>query len=55
MDILHTVKHPATGALIRSAGSDDTNICNIGALERYADMDRRVLHSAVSSQYIVKE
>ncbi|EFN69216.1 M-phase inducer phosphatase [Camponotus floridanus] len=37
MDILHTIKHPATDALIRSAGNDDTNIRNIGALERLID------------------
>lgn len=45
MDILHTVKHPATGAMIKSAGNDDVH--SIGALERYADMNRHILRSAV--------
>ncbi|XP_072743319.1 uncharacterized protein [Anoplolepis gracilipes] len=36
MDILRTVKHPATDALIRSPGNDD--IHNMGALERFIDV-----------------
>ncbi|KAL6423210.1 hypothetical protein ACFW04_010109 [Cataglyphis niger] len=36
MDILRTIKHPATGALIRSTGNDDVH--KMGSLERFIEV-----------------